>query len=1067
MTRRLGRDDYTVGWVCALPIELAASQEMLDDEHEDLAQDSNDANIYTLGSIGEHNVVIACLPAGQTGTNSAAAVAMQMKSAFRSIRFGLMVGIGGGVPGAGADVRLGDVVVSQPGKGYGGVIQYDFGKSTPSGFERSGFLNTPPPILLAALAKLRANLDRGKSSLSVHISKVGRLPKFSRAYAGDDVLFDAGYDHVGGSSCASCDNTQKLQREARAVDTPEVHYGTIASANQVMRVAATRDQISSEFGEVLCFEMEAAGLMNSFPCLVIRGICDYADSHKNKRWQPYAAGTAAACAKELLRVIPVMDVLRTQTADEMTRDRTPIFYLPFLRNRQFVGRRAELDVLKQKLLVDKDCQTMAISGLGGVGKTQVALQFACSVKEEHPDLSIFWVQASSMETFERSCMEVATALGILQESKDDAKRLVQRWLCGKKAGRWLLIVDNADDLDLLRGSEQTKGLLTFLPKSEDGLTIFTTRHGEVAQSLAGNDVVEIGKMTTQEAVDLVRKSLLRKNPLDNDEIVTDLLHELDYLPLAITQAVAYINTRKSRISDYLRLLKNADEDTVIILSRDFDDRTRYPNSANAVAKTWTITFNKILEYDKPAADLLGFISCIEWKAIPYSMLPAHHSQARLEEAIGTLCAYSFLERRGDGDKFDMHRLVHLATGIWIGQKGAAATTSAAALKHLLEVFPADVWENRDIWRDYLPHAARIDKNEQCQGTEEKSELCFGVGRCLFIDGRIKEAVRWLRESCEWRDINLAEDHSLRLASQHALAIAYRENGQVKDAIELLERIVAIQAKVLAEDHPNRLASQHQLAIAYHKNRQVKDAVELLERVVAIRTEVLAEDHPSRLVSQHVLAVAYQETGQVKDAVELLERIVAIQAKVLAEDHPSQLASQHQLAIAYHENGQVKNVVGLLERAVAIEAKVLVEDHPSRLTSQYNLAIAYWRNGRVRDAVELLERVVAIRAKVLAEDHPDRLGSESALASFYNDLSDKSETGQILESSTNGSDTEDEDGRRFDRASEVPRATPYNSSASVAVSDQSAADQGQEPKSSNSSKRRLLKWEAGKRHFQEG
>ena len=139
---------------------------------------------------------------------------------------------------------------------------------------------------------------------------------------------------------------------------------------------------------------------------------------------------------------------------------------------------------------------MAISGLGGVGKTQVALQFAYSVKQDYPDFSIFWVQASSMETFERGCIEMATALGIRQESKDDVKKLVQRWLCGKKAGKWLLIVDNADDLDLLRGFEQTEGLLTFLPESEDGLIIFTTRHGEVAQSLAGNDVVEMRKMTT-------------------------------------------------------------------------------------------------------------------------------------------------------------------------------------------------------------------------------------------------------------------------------------------------------------------------------------------------------------------------------------------------------------------------------------------------------------------------------------------------------------------------------------------------------------------------------------------
>ncbi|KAF2228629.1 purine and uridine phosphorylase [Viridothelium virens] len=280
-----------------------------------IEQDNDDDNTYTLGNIGNHYIVLACLPAGQTGTNSAAAVAMQMKSTFRAIRFGLMVGIGGGVPGIKADIRLGDIVISQPGNGYGGVIQYDFGKSTPSGIERIGFPNTPPRILLTAVSKLRANNDLGKSHILDYISTLSRLPKFRREQAGDDTLFEAVYNHVGGNNYSSCNNAKKLRRSVRLVDTPKIHYGTIASGNLVIRDGATRDRISTELGEVLCFEMEAAGLMNNFPCLVIRGICDYADSHKNKRWQPYAAGTAAAYAKELLQVIPEAEVRETRTIE--------------------------------------------------------------------------------------------------------------------------------------------------------------------------------------------------------------------------------------------------------------------------------------------------------------------------------------------------------------------------------------------------------------------------------------------------------------------------------------------------------------------------------------------------------------------------------------------------------------------------------------------------------------------------------------------------------------------------------------------------------------------------------
>jgi nucleoside phosphorylase len=319
MVRQLRRDDYTVGWVCALSVELAAAQEMLDEEHDTLPSGTHETNIYTCGRIGDHNIVIACLPEGQTGTNSAAAVAVQMRMAFPSTRFGLMVGIGGGVPTEEADIRLGDVVISKPYQTFGGVVQYDSGKATLSGFERTGLLNTPPIVLLNAVANLRAKHMRGRGRLIEYLSKLDSLPDFAREAAGPDVLFNTTYDHKkGAATCKECDLSYVVDREPRRQELV-VHYGTIASGNQVMRSAAERDRVSAELGGVLCFEMEAAGLMNSFPCLVIRGICDYADSHKTKRWQPYAAATAAACAKEVLSVIPQDEVTKVYTVEEATR----------------------------------------------------------------------------------------------------------------------------------------------------------------------------------------------------------------------------------------------------------------------------------------------------------------------------------------------------------------------------------------------------------------------------------------------------------------------------------------------------------------------------------------------------------------------------------------------------------------------------------------------------------------------------------------------------------------------------------------------------------------------------
>jgi hypothetical protein len=203
---------------------------------------------------------------------------------------------------------------------HGGVIQYDFGKTGPSGFTRTGFLNTPPTVLLNAVAKLRANHYRGRSSLSVHLSTIDRLPRFAHENAGPDVLFESTYNHVRGPTCDQCDKDKIVQRATHSNQETVVQYGMITSGNQVMKDGATRDRLSLELGGVLCFEIEAARLMDSFPCLVIRDICDYADSHKNKRWQPYAAATAAAYAKELFCEIPARHVAETHSVAEQIKE---------------------------------------------------------------------------------------------------------------------------------------------------------------------------------------------------------------------------------------------------------------------------------------------------------------------------------------------------------------------------------------------------------------------------------------------------------------------------------------------------------------------------------------------------------------------------------------------------------------------------------------------------------------------------------------------------------------------------------------------------------------------------
>ncbi|KAG5814283.1 hypothetical protein H9Q74_002896 [Fusarium xylarioides] len=317
-------NSYTVGWVCALPTEFTAAQEQFDIEYgpqeSPAHRETNDFNLYSFGKINGHMVVVAVLPNGQYGTASAATVAKDMIRSFRNIRFGLMVGTGGGAPTQDHDIRLGDVVVSSPTPGQGGVFQYDFGKATKDGLQHTASHNKPPQLLLTAVAGLQSHYERNglriRDKVDAILEKNGRL-RLKYGYPEvPDFLFAASVEHKSDPCHESCaaiptDLVLRMPRQEPMEDV-EVHYGTIASGNTLMKNAASRDEFASK-ADILCFEMEAAGLMDGFRCLIIRGICDYCDSHKNDKWQGYAAMTAAVYAKQILGMIRPEAVTREET----------------------------------------------------------------------------------------------------------------------------------------------------------------------------------------------------------------------------------------------------------------------------------------------------------------------------------------------------------------------------------------------------------------------------------------------------------------------------------------------------------------------------------------------------------------------------------------------------------------------------------------------------------------------------------------------------------------------------------------------------------------------------------
>ncbi|KAI0160872.1 hypothetical protein GGR52DRAFT_586203 [Hypoxylon sp. FL1284] len=447
-------------------------------------------------------------------------------------------------------------------------------------------------------------------------------------------------------------------------------------------------------------------------------------------------------------------------------------------------------------------------------------------------------------------------------------------------------------------------------------------------------------MDLDEATEFLNNSLADKQPLQNQE-VQQLLSELAYLlPLAIAQAAAYLNRNRISVEKYLSLLRGTDQDMVRVMNREFRDETRYPGSNNAVATTWVVSFNEIRETDEAAANLLLFISYIEHKAIPKLLLPNPWSDEELEHAVGTLVAYAFLVRQEDEDIYDMHRLVHLAAKLWRNGQKELKPGIEEVIRHLKSVFRIPDPENHQPWRQYLHHAVRVIENSSQCSIDERYELLFSVGKCLYQDRHlqaavmafehISEAINMLKKVHAVRVQILPPHDSLRLATEQALATAYLQVGQTETGIAMLERVAAVQ-KTQPEEF-GHLVNKHDLGQAYLMDDRVEEAIEMLEQVVVSKKEVMREEDPSRLLSERELARAYRQARRVQDAIDILEPAVAIYRK-LPGHNKERLAAEYELERAYFERGRVQESIDVPESVVAGKRRITPEGYPGRLVSE--------------------------------------------------------------------------------------------------------------------------------------
>ncbi|KAG7402993.1 Kinesin light chain [Fusarium oxysporum f. sp. rapae] len=644
----------------------------------------------------------------------------------------------------------------------------------------------------------------------------------------------------------------------------------------------------------------------------------------------------------LLEIQQKFDSVSLQPCGDRPIARIPCFKVPFDRDPDFVDR-PDITAWLQRQYTGS-ASRMALVGMGGFGKSQVTIQFAHHVHNESPQTSVYWVYASSKPRFEEAYRSIAEKLQLPRRNDPDVDVLgsVRDWLQTEEAGSWLMILDNVDDVSLfysihITGDKAVTGLAdentiartgqlplaTYLPKSRNGTILVTSRSMDAAERLTGSHkaIYRVSTMDDTQGLQLFR------NKLEGDfdkHAATDLLQALDYIPLAITQAAAYINRRAPRVSvkTYLDTFREGDKGKSNLLNRDAGDLRRDETVSNSVIITWQVTFEQIRRERSSAAKLLSFMSFFNPQGIPGFVLHNYDhdltdeingeaERTNFEDDLDTLHGYSLVSVTATEDTYEMHSLVQFCTRVWISTTGNEGRWRQLFLDSMSKHFPDGNFENWLVCQMLLPHV------EPMLGKEPPSEGLL--------------AWAYLLTNSAWYMLTIGND---RIAE------------------DLSKKAVDTRTKVLGEEHSDTLISMGNLASTYWCQGRWKEAEELQVGVLETMKKTLGEDHPYTLTSMGNLASTYWNQGRWKEAEELQVGVLETMKKTLGEDHPYALTSMDNLASTYQGQGRWKEAGELQIGVLEAMKKTLGEDHPYTLTSMGNLASTYWNQGRWKEAEEL-------------------------------------------------------------------------------------------------------------------
>ncbi|RDW89523.1 hypothetical protein BP6252_01555 [Coleophoma cylindrospora] len=578
--------------------------------------------------------------------------------------------------------------------------------------------------------------------------------------------------------------------------------------------------------------------------------------------------------------------------------------IPFFRNSNFTGRHQELWRLFSIFHAENtsgDSKRAALCGLGGIGKTQIVVEFVYRFQKRFPEYSIFWVQANDLTSFEASYRRIASKLQVaIDEENFDIKTKLNARLSREDAGKWLMVVDNADDSTLDNHPAPGFVLSKHLPRSKFGGILFTTRDHSAATEYAKSNVVRVEKMGEQESIALLRKHLQVKqlSLLKDEAMVIKFLRLLCMLPLAIMQAANFFNqTLSMSIENYIEIFGRRKEEAVELLGEgkldeDMDDPTK-----SAVATTWLISFERIEKSYHLAAEYLKFIACIKDEDIPEDLLPDTEWNALIlkqKKAIGTLIGFGFLSPQPEGRLYNMHRLVHLVTQNWLESKSELSVWTDKAIGRLLNLIPDGGHESREKWVVYLPHGIQIGKSLDISADENvrRARLLHKIGRCQSSMGQYNASEISHKHALELRKKEFGEQNRATLVSMNEIGLALDNQGRYDEAEPMYRQTLQLSEKVLGKEHPSTLTSMNNLAALLRSQGRYdeaepmyRQALQLSEKALQLSEKVLGKEHPDTLASMNNLAALFKSQLQLRE-------------KVLGKEHPDTLTSMNNLAALF-------------------------------------------------------------------------------------------------------------------------------------------------------------------------